>query len=321
MNDFVVVEDEQIDWNYLIDNIPDDLNFDFLDEPVKELSNSLNPSPDSGSLSIEDIEQLLMNDDSNLALPDHEQVSADGFLTDVLLDSPAASDLSDEVIDVPEGKDSSSPLSSEDDKDAREIQAEALKSKQNDDGHVVDDDDPVAKKRKRQMRNRDAAVRSRERKKILVKDLEMKSRYFEAECKRLGMLLQGCLAENQALRLSLHNSKAVDASMTKQESAVLLLESLLLGSLLGFLGIICLLILPSQFQLSLVAVLLEDVVGKGKGNLTSQNEVSKIFRTQGISIICDGQEMQSFKSKDEIEIVCSTSRVLTHGISALYHCL
>lgn len=73
------------------------------------------------------------------------------------------------------------------------------------------------------MRNRDAAVRSRERKKMYVKDLEMKSKYYEAECKRLGIVLQCCLAENQALRLSLHNTKAFDPSMTKQESAVLLL--------------------------------------------------------------------------------------------------
>lgn len=75
----------------------------------------------------------------------------------------------------------------------------------------------------RQMRNRDAAVRSRERKKMYVRDLEMKSKYYEAECKRLGILLQCCLAENQALRLSFHNSQAFDASRTKQESAVLLL--------------------------------------------------------------------------------------------------
>lgn len=75
----------------------------------------------------------------------------------------------------------------------------------------------------RQERNRDAAVKSRERKKLYVKDLEMKSRYFEGECRRLGMLLNCVIAENQALRLSLHSSKAFDASMTKQESAVLLL--------------------------------------------------------------------------------------------------
>lgn len=75
----------------------------------------------------------------------------------------------------------------------------------------------------RQERNRDAALRSRERKKLYVKDLEMKSRYFEGECKRLGMLLNCVIAENQALRISLNGSKAFDASMTKQESAVLLL--------------------------------------------------------------------------------------------------
>lgn len=73
------------------------------------------------------------------------------------------------------------------------------------------------------MRNRDAAVRSRERKKLYVRDLELKSRYFESECKRLGLVLQCCLAENQALRFSLQSSSANGACMTKQESAVLLL--------------------------------------------------------------------------------------------------
>lgn len=60
---------------------------------------------------------------------------------------------------------------------------------------------------------------------MYVKDLEMKSRYYEAECRRLGMLLQFYVAENHALRLSfLHNNTQVlDASTTKQESAVLFL--------------------------------------------------------------------------------------------------
>ncbi|KAL9259473.1 bZIP transcription factor 50-like protein [Drosera capensis] len=84
------------------------------------------------------------------------------------------------------------------------------------------DDDPSSKKRRRQLRNRDAAVKSRERKKMYVKDLEMKSRYLEAECKRLGKLLQCCYAENQVLRFSLHGN-AYGAPLTKQESAVLLL--------------------------------------------------------------------------------------------------
>lgn len=75
----------------------------------------------------------------------------------------------------------------------------------------------------RQERNRDAALRSREKKKLYVKELEMKSKYFEGECKRLGMLLNCVSAENHALRLSVQSSKAFDVSRTKQESAVLFL--------------------------------------------------------------------------------------------------
>lgn len=79
----------------------------------------------------------------------------------------------------------------------------------------------------RQLRNRDAAVRSRERKKMYVKDLEMKSKYLEGECRRLGRLLQCCYAENHALRLGLQMGNAFGASTTKQESAVLLLGMIL----------------------------------------------------------------------------------------------
>lgn len=75
----------------------------------------------------------------------------------------------------------------------------------------------------RQMRNRDAAVKSRERKKVYVKNLETKSRYFEGECRRLEHLLQCCYAENHALRLCLQSRGGFGAPMTMQESAVLLL--------------------------------------------------------------------------------------------------
>ncbi|MBA0740470.1 hypothetical protein Gogos_013670 [Gossypium gossypioides] len=63
----------------------------------------------------------------------------------------------------------------------------------------VDKDDPIAKKQKRQLRNRDAVVRSRDRKKMYVKDFEMKSRYLEGECRRLSHVLQCFIAKNQAL--------------------------------------------------------------------------------------------------------------------------
>ncbi|TXG64427.1 hypothetical protein EZV62_011421 [Acer yangbiense] len=68
----------------------------------------------------------------------------------------------------------------------------------------------------RQLRNR-----SKERKKMYVKDLEMKSGYLERECRRLGRLLQCVVVENQALHFSLPNG---NASLAKQESAVLFLE-------------------------------------------------------------------------------------------------
>ncbi|MFQ6668390.1 hypothetical protein Gotur_034060 [Gossypium turneri] len=56
------------------------------------------------------------------------------------------------------------------------------------------------------LRNRDAVVRSRERKKMYVKDFEMKSRYLEGECKRLSHVFQCFIAENQALQIFFFSS-------------------------------------------------------------------------------------------------------------------
>lgn len=71
------------------------------------------------------------------------------------------------------------------------------------------------------MRNRDSAMKSRERKKMYVKDLETKSKYLEAECRRLSYALQCCAAENMALRQSLLKDRPVGAATAMQESAVL----------------------------------------------------------------------------------------------------
>ncbi|KAG8503153.1 hypothetical protein CXB51_000962 [Gossypium anomalum] len=49
------------------------------------------------------------------------------------------------------------------------------------------------------LRNIYAIVRSRERKKMYVKDLKMKSRYLEGECRELSCVLQCFIVENQAL--------------------------------------------------------------------------------------------------------------------------
>ena len=64
-------------------------------------------------------------------------------------------------------------------------------------------------------------MKSREKKKLYVKDLEMKSKYLEAECCRLSYALQCCTAENMALRQSLLKDRRADAPIATQESAVL----------------------------------------------------------------------------------------------------
>ncbi|GMI83367.1 hypothetical protein HRI_002006000 [Hibiscus trionum] len=169
---------------------------------------------------IGEIEKVLMEDDLFDDRVQTQHVSDDGFLADLLVDSPSSGGGS--------------------------VAVDGADFHKQDQTHVdLDKDDPVAKKQRRQLRNKDAAVRSRERKKIYVKDLEMKSRYLEGECRRLSHMLQCFIAENQALRLTLHKGGTFDASSAKQESAVLLLESLLLGSLLWFLGIMCLFALPT----------------------------------------------------------------------------
>nr|GME11059.1 bZIP transcription factor 60 [Ipomoea batatas] len=237
------------DWNRLLDD--DNFLFAAVDEGFSNLS------PDSLPLSIGDIEEILMKDDD---------AAPDDFISEILLDSPAEasapsgevagieeSDHSGEVVGTPDTKGSSGSEVEDDGKGKERDTVEGVEQFQQKADNAAevladDNDDPIAKKRKRQLRNRDAAVRSRERKKTYVRDLELKSKYYESECRRLGIMLQYCLAENQTLRLSLQNSKAVGASMPMQESAVLLLESLLLGSLHWFLGITCLLILLPLLQ-------------------------------------------------------------------------
>ncbi|XP_066376537.1 bZIP transcription factor 50-like [Miscanthus floridulus] len=107
----------------------------------------------------------------------------------------------------------------------------------------VDGDDPVSKKKMRQMRNRDSAMKSRERKKSYIKDLETKSKYLEAECRRLSYALQCYAAENMALRQSLLKDRPVGAPTAMQESAVLT-ETLPLVSLLWLVSIVCLFLMP-----------------------------------------------------------------------------
>ncbi|KAM6580410.1 hypothetical protein CsatA_004184 [Cannabis sativa] len=221
---------EGIDWDALLEWEPPVLTTD---------SSTSSPSSDPSSW-IDEIENLLMKEDDQETTdpnPDHEEDNefCQNFLADILVESPANE--SDEVHTAAEND--ANVFSDGNCNSGEEAVATEADNQ--------DADDPVSKKRRRQVRNRDAAVRSRERKKMYVKELEMKSKYLEGECRRLGRLLQFCYAENQALRIASSSSYAFGGSTTtKQESAVLFLESLLLGSLLWLVvgTITCLFTLP-----------------------------------------------------------------------------
>uniref|UniRef100_A0A1J3K9M4 BZIP transcription factor 60 n=1 Tax=Noccaea caerulescens TaxID=107243 RepID=A0A1J3K9M4_NOCCA len=251
--------------------LDDDLFFDFdpsivSDPPLAE--DLIQSSPDSENSWIGDIESQLMNDDDNQEqqkFPELDEQSVSEFLADLFVDYPANDSgpfdiAAAEVLYLPTVESPSTgsnsdgsvngkePESSDDSGKEKagslvEKKSDALtdSGSENQDGAKVEseidgDDDATAKKRRRQVRNRDAAVRSRERKKEYVTDLEKKSKYLERECMRLGRILECFAAENHSLRLCLQKGSGNASMVSRQESAVLLLESLLLGSLLWHLG-------------------------------------------------------------------------------------
>ncbi|XP_015880016.1 bZIP transcription factor 60 [Ziziphus jujuba] len=269
--------DDVIDWSSLLDELPEGANtLDWETEaPILNDSSSSssssssslplaaaatdspsNHSPDPISSWIGQIETLLMKeDDADDANKVASEPPANDFLADILVDSPAPAQPSD---------DHDLGLST----DKEELEVAPVQN---------DSEDLLSKKRTRQLRNRDAAVRSRERKKVYVKDLEMKSKYLEGECRRLGRLLQCCYAENQALRFSLQMGNSFGSPTTKQESAVLLLESLLLGSLLWLVVIMGLFILTVMPLRNLEPLQLEDEGKKALEREAPKGGETKIF--------------------------------------------
>ncbi|KAG5051961.1 hypothetical protein AAZX31_02G153300 [Glycine max] len=252
----------QIDWESFLDDIPELNVDDFLqdDNAVPVVTDNHSSPNDDPVLS--EIENMLMTQAENDAVVLPETPSSEAgyykLFEEILVEEPKEGPVS------PPSK---------------------IESEEGSDKDKTDDaasDEPMSKKLKRQLRNRDAAVRSRERKKLYVKNLEMKSRYLEGECRRLGHLLQCCYAENNALRLCLQLRGTYGASMTMQESAVLLLEPLLLGSLLWCMGIICHLSLP--LMLWVAAVLpRENIEQKGLRRVTqkgSESKISECFQMQ-----------------------------------------
>jgi len=291
---------EKIDWDGFFDELPEDGNA-FSLEPMG--------LPDSVSPEIDEIQTFLMNDDdgnnnSGAAEPSNE--FCDSFFADILANSPV--EASGEVVDA------SSPIDKDSSGDSDDGSGSSVKEKVDNDDQAQDDDndgadDPTSKKRRRQLRNRDAAVRSRERKKMYVRDLELKSRYLEGECRRLGHLLQCCYAENQALRLSLHSGSAFGASATKQESAVLFLESLLLGSLLWFLGIMCLFNLPAMPQLILEMVPLVNV-GQRNPGVALRGARSKMFGDLMVQSFVKSRRCKASRTKMKPSYLAVTNLVL-----------
>ncbi|MED6218399.1 hypothetical protein PIB30_026362 [Stylosanthes scabra] len=248
------------------------------------------PSFVAGDGVLSEIENLLMADDvdDGAAIPATPSLESD---YDKLLA---------EILVEPNGSDSDdgyTPSNEDPDKD----RADAADPKEN-------GTEPVSNNLTRKMRNRDAAVRSRERKKLYVKDLEMKSRYYEGECRRLGHLLQCCFAENHALRLCLQARGALNASMTKQESAVLLLESLLLGSLLVFMGVIC------QLSLRLIAL---SIVLLPRENKEKRNE-RRVARKGPENDITES-ECFSMRSSTKCRSCRASRRKMKFNILAFYN--
>lgn len=154
-----------IDWDNLLDNLPDDLDFDLGDIPPVD---GLSTSPDSGcSFSIDEIEHYLLNDEP----AEEKDDLALEFIPDVLLecftgsesgannDSPLSGSDSERLKETsasPELVDAVTVEEKEREKPQENV-ADVVQARENcavdDDGDVDDDDgddvDPNAKKRKR----------------------------------------------------------------------------------------------------------------------------------------------------------------------------
>ncbi|XP_038716365.1 bZIP transcription factor 60-like [Tripterygium wilfordii] len=288
--EFLVDDDVSalIDWD-ILDESPDFAHIFATGAPASAVPSAVHESsensPDSAvSTWLGEMENLLMKDDDDSAA-DLDFHSCEDFVADILFDSNSR-----ELCDVSTDKESSGSES-----EKKEKQDTVDGSDVN--GDDEDADDPVTKKRRRQMRNRDAAVRSRERKKMYVRDLEMKSRYLEGEYRRLGRLLQCFVAENQALRLTLQKASAFGASSAKQESAVLLLESLLLGSLLWFLGIVCLFSLRTLPLSNVGEVPLGNLGKKGPESLVPKGAGSNMFLFPGVQLLVNNRRCKASRTK------------------------
>uniref|UniRef100_A0A0D9WS83 BZIP domain-containing protein n=1 Tax=Leersia perrieri TaxID=77586 RepID=A0A0D9WS83_9ORYZ len=198
----------------------------------ESVSSRMSPTREGALL---DIERFLMEEGPEAGAEVEEGVGVEDFFDALIVDGGEGER------EEEEGKGSEAGGST--DGDSGKENEVATPDAEKEEVEEIDGDDPISKKKRRQLRNRDSAMKSRERKKMYVKDLETKSKYLEAECRRLSYALQCCTAENMALRQSLLKDRPVGAATAMQESAVLT-ETLPLVSLLWLVSIVCLLLMP-----------------------------------------------------------------------------
>ena len=128
----------QIDWDSFFDDLSEDGNA-FYFEP------STNPSPDSVSLGIDEIENFLLKDDddkNNSVVEEPSKELCDSFSANILLASPVEVD--GEVVDA------SSPIDKDSSTDTDDGNGNSEKEKVNTDGQAEDEaHDSQSKKRRR----------------------------------------------------------------------------------------------------------------------------------------------------------------------------
>lgn len=189
----------------------------------------LSGSPDSISSVMNDIEQFLMEDvDWGGASDGPEKDSVDDFFSDIGLSSSEMNNLIPCDAFTTEGQG----------KEEKKVSVLI--------GVEEEEEDFISKKRRRKIRNRESAMMSRERKKMYINDLEEKNKHLESEYRRIEYALRCSMAETIDLRkkLQFQTIRLCGASMARQESAVLFVESLLLGSLFWFVSLASILLFP-----------------------------------------------------------------------------
>ncbi|MQM21619.1 hypothetical protein Taro_054662 [Colocasia esculenta] len=186
---------------------------------------------------MDDVERFLMMEEGGGGVGEDERLFADDFFADVLSagsdEGSVRSAVSNSDATTPDEGEGEGKENSEGDvePEANAVESVVEREKGTDgdesEGKGGEDENLLSKKRRRQMRNRDSAMKSRERKKLYVRDLEVKSKFLESECRRLQNALNCCASENIALRQCLQKANALGAPLAKQESAVLFVGKIL----------------------------------------------------------------------------------------------